>query len=114
MSSFIGKLGHWAQQNTEALYSLTFVTQLVDLVRSSFVIKDYQAENLNSLIKLEQGNLEISDYTRRFNDYHSFWKTDVSEKFATYLYIMGLRSGPLRANLMSAYSLGKFKALPEL
>jgi hypothetical protein len=26
MSSFTGKLGHWAQQNTEALYSLTFVT----------------------------------------------------------------------------------------
>ena len=41
MSSFNGKLGHWAQQNIEALYSLTFVTQLVDLVRSSFVIKDY-------------------------------------------------------------------------
>ena len=40
MSSFIGKLGHWAQHNTEALCSLTFVTQIVDLVRSSFVIKD--------------------------------------------------------------------------
>jgi hypothetical protein len=26
MSSFIGKFGHWAQQNTEALYSLTYVT----------------------------------------------------------------------------------------
>ena len=26
MSSFIGKLGHWAQQNTEALYSLISVT----------------------------------------------------------------------------------------
>ena len=37
MSSFNGKLGHWAQHNTEALYSLTFVTQFVDLVRSSFV-----------------------------------------------------------------------------
>ena len=24
ISSFIWKLGHWAQQNTEALYSLTF------------------------------------------------------------------------------------------
>ncbi len=54
MSSFTGKLGHWAQENNEALYSLTSVSQLVDLVRSSFVIKDYQAENLNLLIKLEQ------------------------------------------------------------
>ena len=40
MASFIGKLGHWAQQNIEALYSLNSVTQLVDRVRSSFVIKD--------------------------------------------------------------------------
>jgi hypothetical protein len=47
MSSFTGKLGHWAKQNIEALYSLTSVTQLVDLVRSSFVIKYYQTENLN-------------------------------------------------------------------
>ena len=45
MSSFIGNLGYWAQQNTEALYSITFVAQLVDLVRSSFVIKDYHANN---------------------------------------------------------------------
>jgi len=53
MSSFIGKLGHWAHHNNEALYSLTFVTQLVDLARSSFVKKDYQAENLNFLVKLK-------------------------------------------------------------
>jgi hypothetical protein len=43
MSSFTGNLGYWAQQNTEALYSLAYVTQLVDLVRSSFVITNYQA-----------------------------------------------------------------------
>ena len=53
MSSFTGKLRHWAQQNTEALYSLTSVTQFVELVRYSFVIKDYQTENLILLVKLE-------------------------------------------------------------
>ena len=72
MSSFIGKLGHWAQQNTEALYILTSVTRLVDLVRSSFVIKDYQAENLIFLVKLEQGNLDVPEYTRKFNEYYNF------------------------------------------
>ncbi len=79
MCSFTGKMGHWAQQNTEALYSLTSVTQLVDLVRSIFVIKDYQAENLNLLVKLEQGNSSVPDYTRKFNDYHSFWKSEISK-----------------------------------
>jgi len=62
------------------LYSLTSVTQLVDLVRSSFVIKDYQAENLNLLVKLEHGNSDVPDYTRKFNDYYSFLKPEVSEK----------------------------------
>jgi hypothetical protein len=37
--------------------------------------------------------LDISDYTRKFNDYHSFWKTEISEKLATYLFVMGLRCG---------------------
>ena len=114
MSSFIGKLGHWAQQNIEALYSLTSVTQLLDLVRYSFVIKDYQSDNLNLLVELEQGNLDVPDYTRKFNDYYSFWKSEISEKIGIYLYIMGLRSSPLRADLMSAYSLGKFNSLSDL
>jgi hypothetical protein len=78
------------------------------------VIKDYQAENLNLLVKLEQGNLDVPEYTRKFNDYYKFWKPEVSEIFGTYLYIMGLRSGPLRADLMSAYSLGQFNSLSDL
>jgi len=72
MSSFIRKLGHWAQQNTEAFYSLNYGNQLVDLVRSSFVIKYDQAENLNLLVKLEQGHLDIPYYTIKFKYYHSF------------------------------------------
>jgi len=80
MSSFTVKLRHWAQQHIEALYSLTSVTQLVDLAMSSFVIKDYQAEKLNLLVKLEQDNSDVPDYTRKFNDYFSFWKPEVSQK----------------------------------
>jgi hypothetical protein len=96
------------------VYTLTSVTQLVDLVSSSFVLKYIQAESLNLLVKLEHGNLDIPDYTRKFNDYHSFWKSEVSQKIGTYLHIMGLRSKPLRADLMSAYSLGKFNCSSEL
>ena len=51
---------------------------------------------------------------RKFNDYHNFWKSEIFENVGTYLYIVGLRSGPLRADLMSAYSLGKFNSLLEL
>ena len=60
---------------------------------------------MNLLVKLEQGNLDVPDYTRKFNDYYSFWKSEFFENFGTYLCIMGLRSRTLRAELMSAYSL---------
>ena len=33
MSSFTGKLGHWAQQSIEALYSLNHESQIIELVR---------------------------------------------------------------------------------
>jgi len=103
-------LGHWAQQNIVALYSLNFVSHLVDLVMSCFVTKDYQAENLHLLVKLEQGNSDVPDYTRKFNDYHSFRNSEISKKNGTLLYIMGLCYGPLRADLISAYSLGKLNS----
>jgi hypothetical protein len=100
MFSFTGKLRHWAQQNTEALYSLTCVPQFVDLVKSSFAVKDYQNENLHILVKLEHDNFDITDYARSFNDSRSFWKIYISNNCATYLFIMGLRSRSLRADLM--------------
>jgi hypothetical protein len=109
MFSFTGRLGHWAQQNNEVLYNLKSVSELVDFVRSSFVVKDYQAEHLQLLIKVEQNGLYISEYIRKFNNSYSFWKLEISEKFDVYLFVLGLRIGPLRAGLMSAYGLGKFK-----
>jgi hypothetical protein len=78
------------------------------------VVKDYQAEHLQLLIRIEQNGLDISDYIRKFNYSYSFWKSEISEKCAVYLFVLGLRSGPLRANLMCAYVLGKFKSLTKL
>ena len=40
MSSFTVKPGHWEQKNIEFFNNLNSVTQLVDFVRSSFVVKD--------------------------------------------------------------------------
>jgi hypothetical protein len=61
MSAFTWKSKRWTQHNIETLCSLTSLTHLVDLVRPSFVMKDYQVENLNLLINLEQGNLNIPE-----------------------------------------------------
>ena len=90
------------------------MSQLVDFVRSSFAVKDNQTKHLQLLIKCEQNGLEILEYIRKFNDSYSFWKSEISEKCVVYLFVLGLRSGPLRADLMFAYGLGKFRSLSEL
>ena len=77
------------------------------------MVKDYQAEHLQFLIKIEQNGLEISDYIPKFNNSFSFWKSEIPEKCVVYLIVLGLRSGPLRADLMFAYGLWKFKPLSE-
>ena len=38
----------------------------------------------------------------------------MSEKFVASLFVLGLRSGPLRVDMIFAYELGKFKSLYEL
>jgi hypothetical protein len=81
MFSFTGKLRHWAHQTTEILYNLHFVSQIVEFVRSSFVVKDHQAEPLQLLIKTKQNSVDILDDIRKFNDSYSFWKSEISEKF---------------------------------
>jgi hypothetical protein len=90
------------------------VSQLIDFVRSNFVVKDYQVKHLQLLIKCEQNGLDISEYIRKFNDSYSFWKLEISEKCVVYLFVLGLCSGPLRAGLMSAFELGMFNSLSEL
>ena len=36
------------------------------------MVKDYEAENLHLLVKLEQGTLDVSDYMQKINDCHIF------------------------------------------
>ena len=71
------------------------MSQLVEFVINSFVVKDYQVEHSQFLIKIEQNSLDISDNIRKLNDSYSFWKSEISEKFAVYLFALALRSCPL-------------------
>jgi len=35
---------------------------------------------LNLLVKLEESNSDVRDYTQNFNDYYSFLESEISEK----------------------------------
>jgi len=70
--------------------------------------------NLYSLIKLDQFDQSLHEYTQEFNSSNSYWKDDISIKAATYLYIGGLKVGALRADLMDTWQAGKYESLITL
>jgi hypothetical protein len=57
--------------------------------------------NLYSLVKLDQFDKSLHEYTQEFNYSYSYWKDDISVKVVAYLYIGGLRVGALKADLMT-------------
>ena len=67
-----------------------------------------------SLIKLDQSDKSLHEYTQDFNNSYSYWKDDISIKVASYLYIGGLKNGSLRADLMSNWQAGKYATLMAL
>ncbi len=66
------------------------------------------------LIKLDQCDRSLHDYTQDFNSSYAYWKDDISVKVASYLYIGGLKNGSLRADLMSNWQAGKYATLMAL
>jgi hypothetical protein len=114
MRIFMGKLQHRAQKNTEDLYNLSSVSQLVEFVRIIFVVKYCQAKHLHILIRIKPNRLLNPEHIRKFNNSYIFWKSEIYEEFLVYIFWSGLRSGPLRAYLMSTYGLRKVKLLFEL
>ena len=69
---------------------------------------------MHSLIKLDQSDKSLHEYTQKFNSSYSYWKDDISVKVASYLYIGGLRNGSLRADLMSNWQSSKYATLMAL
>ena len=80
----------------------------------SFVNEDLEGKNLYSLMRFDQIDKSLHEYTLEFNNSYSDWKDDVSVKFAAYLYIGGLKKGSVRANLMTNWQTGKYATPMEL
>ena len=57
--------------------------------------------NFYFLIKLDQFDKSLHDYTQEFNSSYSYWKDDISGKAVANLSIGGLRVGALSDDLMA-------------
>jgi hypothetical protein len=98
-SSFTGSLGNWAADHVDEIFKLDSIDALT-YVRVSFSNEDLEGKNLYSLIKLDQGDKSLHEYTQEFNSSYSNWEDNIAVKVAVYMYIGGLKNGSVRADLM--------------
>ncbi len=73
-----------------------------------------EGKNLYSLIKLDQGDKSLHEYTQEFNNPYGYWKDDIAVKVAVYLYIGGLKNGSARADFMFDCQTSKYATLMDL
>jgi hypothetical protein len=114
VSTFTGHLGNWAADHADEIFKFESIDALTAYVRVSFSNEDLEGLNLYSLIKLDQLDKSLHEYTQEFNSSYSYWKDDISVKVAAYLYIGGLKVGALRADLMTNWQAGKYDSLISL
>ena len=114
VSSFTGSLGNSAADHTDKIFKLDSFDALTAYVRISFYNEDLEGKNLYSLIKLDQINKSLHEYTQEFNNSYSYWKADIPVKFAAYLYFGGLKNGSVRADLMTNWQTGRYATPMEL
>ncbi len=67
VSSFTGKLGNWASDHNTKIYDLATLDDLIDYIRIGFSIEDVEGKNVYILLRLEQGEKTLHDYTQEFN-----------------------------------------------
>jgi hypothetical protein len=93
-------LSKWAADHANGIFKLDNIDAWSAYVCVSVSNEDLEGMNLYSLIKLDQFDKSLHEYTQEFNISYSYCKDDISVKAAAYLSIGGLKFGALRAELM--------------
>jgi len=114
VSPFTGQLGNWVAYHADEIFKLDNIDAVTAYVRVSFSNEDLEGMNLDSLIKSDQFDKSLHEYTQEFNSSYSYWKDDISVKAVAYLYIEDLKVGALRADLMTNSQASKYDSLLTL
>jgi hypothetical protein len=72
VSSFTGHLGNWAANHADEIFKLDRIDALTAYVRVSFSNEDLEGMHFYSLIKLDQFDKSLYEYTQEFNSFYSY------------------------------------------
>ena len=118
VDSFAEKLGSWASDNDKLINELNTVSALGAFIKHDYTITEDLVEaecfHLHSLIKLDQENGSLLEYTHAFNYSYGYLNNEISHKAASIWYIKGLKSPSLSAKLWSNWTNGKYTTLIAL
>jgi hypothetical protein len=114
VSSLTGHLGNLTADHADEILKLDSIDALTAYVRVVFFNEDLEGKDVYSLIKLNQHEKSLREYTQEFNSSYSYRKNDISVKAASYMYIGCLKVGALRAYLMTNCQAGKYASLIDL
>jgi hypothetical protein len=102
---------NWASDHADEIFKLDNIDALTAYVRVSFSNEDLEGMHLYSLIKLDQFDKSLHEYTHEFNSSYPFWKNDISVDSVAYSYVGGLKAGALRTYLMTNWQACKYDPL---
>jgi hypothetical protein len=72
VSSFTGHLGNWAGDHADEIFKLDNIDALTAYVRVCFPNEHLEGINLYSLIKLDQFDKSLNEYTQEVNSSYSY------------------------------------------
>ena len=100
-SYFTGSLGNWVVDHADEICRLDSIDALTAYVCISFYNADLEGKDLHSLIKLDQIDKSLHEYTQEFNSSYYYWENGISVNVVAFLYIGGLKNGSVRVDLMT-------------
>ena len=68
VSFFTGSLGNWVADHSDEVVELDSIDALIAYVRVSFSNEDLEGKNLYSLLKSDQVDKSLHEYTQEFNN----------------------------------------------
>ena len=112
---FIDELSDWWADTGRHL-EINTVDELIDLIKKTFALKDFEGEHLISLIDVYQkvnSQQALNTYIRAFNTYRDEWKDEASFKWFSRMFIHGLKDADIRQTLVDAIKKDSFTSLPH-
>ena len=102
---FTDDLSEWWADSGSRL-PINSITDLIQNIKGSFTLKDFEGENLKALMRVcQEGNTQqsLTGFIKAFNEYSNDWKNDITFRCLGKMFIQGLSDVNIRGEMQNLY-----------